>query len=291
MSFYKESLDKIINKSEVQINDELEEGGEAKVYIGKYIENDVVIKKYKKEEGNHMKEIIAYCKLSHEYMVKYYGYYIDEDNTYNLILEHAKGVSLQDAIVEERLNYTQKIDVLDKICDFLIYLRKNHVIHRDLKPDNIKIEIIDNEIKLKLLDFGITKISDNTLTITNNPNKFTINYSAPELYIVEDNFTVLSYKIDIWALGCIASYLFSGNLPWTNIYKNPIKIQTCLIMQMKFPIPDGVDVRIVPFIEICTSVLINKRPNPYAVKRMVVCLKEGINLKEEILKMNESDYI
>lgn len=289
-----ENKEGLINKEEIIIKDSepFGGGGEAEVFLGLYKNQEVVIKKYKKEDSNYIKEITAYSMLQSKFMVKYYGYFLDENNYYNLILEKADGIDLQDAIDDEILSFEEKIDILIQICDFLIYLRKNHVIHRDLKPDNIKINKVNNSYIIKLIDFGITKISNNTFTVTSNSNKFTVNYSAPELYLTENesDITILSYKIDIWALGCIASLMFSGYTPWTNKCKNPIKIQSLLIFQDKFPIPDNIDKRAFPLVELCTNISPKKRPNPSTVRFLLILLSKNEDIVKEIKKLEEKDF-
>lgn len=285
-----------IDKNLVVLADMLDYGGEGEIYNGKYKGIEVVIKRYNKEDSNYLKEITAYRKLNHEFMVKYYGYFIDSDNLVNLVLEKAAGTALQEFAIsdndEDSLTYEEKLKILHQICEFLIYLRKNHVIHRDLKPDNINVykDILTNQLKIKLLDFGITKISNNTLTSTRN-SLFTTHYSSPELYYTEADDKKLSYKLDIWAFGCIASFLFTGFTPWTNKSKNPIKIQVYLVQKEKFPIPENCDIRIVPLIQLCTKTSPEDRPNPQTIQYILNSLLAGENMNNIEDQLEESNYI
>ena len=211
-----------------------------------------------------------------------------------MILENADGIDLQDAIDDEILSFEQKIDILIQICNFLIYLRKNNVIHKYLQPDNIKINKVNNSYNIQHIDFGINKIYNNTYMtcVTQNFNKFTVNYSAPELYLTENesDITIPSYKIDIWALGCIASLMFSGYIPWTNKYKNRVMIQSRLYFQEKFPIPDNIDRRALPIVELCTNISPTKRPNPSTVRFLLTLLSKSEDIIKEIEKLEEKNF-
>ena len=143
--------------------------------------------------------------------------------------------------------------------------------------------------EIKILDFGITKITDRTFTFTVDNNKCTVGYSAPELYCEDNTKARFSHKIDVWALGCIISYMFTGIIPWRNKAKNMIKIQSYLVLKEKFPIPENCDENIRKLIEFCTTVNPDKRVNAGAVSY----LTNKILKKESIIdiKLEDSYYV
>lgn len=287
----------IVNGDNITFLNELSEGGQGEVYVAKYLINneykDVVVKRYKYTKKDDFTEIIAYKKLGeNELMVKLFGYFFDEQKKLNLVLEQAFGKELQEYLDDEEddncLPYDIKLKILIKLCDFLAYLRKCHTIHRDLKPENIKI-IYDretNHFEVKILDFGITKISENTFTFTMSNNRFTINYSAPELYTIDK--AILSHKVDVWALGCIISYMFTGIVPWSNKSKNIVRIQSALVMKENFPIPDECKGSIRRLVELCTNVSPERRVNAETIGKLARKMLEG----EEILDIEllDSNY-
>ena len=67
--------------------------------------------------------------------------------------------------------------------------------------------------------------------------------------IVDENDEIISRitsAVDVWAFGCILSYLFSGTLPWCNKYRNNHKvIQSVLMEKRSFPIPESIDNKII----------------------------------------------
>ena len=103
-----------------------------------------------------------------------------------------------------------------QISDALLYLNKYGILHRDLKPDNILVNILKKEsdkevseiIEIKLMDFGLSKIIGNSETT--NEGYGTIAFIAPEIL----QRYPYNYKVDIWSLGVIMFYLVSGELPF-----------------------------------------------------------------------------
>ena len=94
-------------------------------------------------------------------------------------------------------------DIFIQICKGLKEIHNNKILHRDLTPDNI---IIDKNNKIKIGDFGISKILIN-LNNYANTQMGKIHYMAPE------RLRGLKYnnKVDIYSLGCILYELFTLN--------------------------------------------------------------------------------
>lgn len=83
---------------------------------------------------------------------------------------------------------------------------QNSVIHRDINPSNI---LVTDAFELKLIDFGIAKIRG-MFQVGTTYQFATQNYSAPEVTIHSENATERS---DIYSLGAVIYYLFTGNAP------------------------------------------------------------------------------
>jgi len=134
----------------------------------------------------------------------------------------------------------QKLQIIKEIAESINYVHQNKFIHRDLKPENI---MIDQNLKVYLIDFGIAKVcSDGIRSITRAKGR--IHYLAPETLEAadytetKDIISIVTNKVDVWAYGCIVSYIFSGILPWCNEYTDhEVVIQKVLVLKTKFPIP------------------------------------------------------
>ena len=187
-----------------------------------------------------------------------------------------------------KLSNIDKIKILMELCDIIDILRNNKIIHRDLKPQNIMIR--ESDRKIILLDFGESKICNNTLTYTSEA-KGTNRYLAPESYeydMINENVSenscntinsncskilldkkplAISDKYDIWSLGCIIFQLITGTLPWYNV-DNDNGVIYNLINKKNFPIPSKIskNKHIYDIIFNCTNINPNLRPSHLEVK-------------------------
>jgi len=94
-----------------------------------------------------------------------------------------------------------KFDIINQIFEGLYVLHNEyHVYHRDIKPDNIMIEIKDGIYRVKILDFGICKMGLNESYVRGG----SMLWSAPEQ---QDNEFVDQSKIDVYCFGLLILWL------------------------------------------------------------------------------------
>jgi serine/threonine protein kinase len=136
--------------------------------------------------------------------------------------------------------------------------------------------MLDNNGQIHLLDFSIAKVITNAeFTLTRA--KGTLNYLAPECLeqseTSEDQQIIskITSKVDVWAFGCIVSWLFSGYIPWSDKYKDlPPIIQQILMKKLPFSIPKNIqDKNIIKIIEMSTEVDVNKRKSMKDIKDLM----------------------
>lgn len=103
-------------------------------------------------------------------------------------------------------NTSIRYHLVKQLTNAIRHAHQNSVIHRDINPSNI---LITDAFELKLIDFGIAKIRG--MVQAGTTYQFaTQNYSAPEVAIHSENATERS---DIYSLGGVIYYLFTGNVP------------------------------------------------------------------------------
>ena len=152
-------------------------------------------------------------QLSHSSIVTLYDYIVDTSG-YHLIMEYLKGNQLDDYInkVSGPINEIRAIDIFLQVLDGIHHIHKLNIVHRDIKPSNI---IIDENDKIKLLDFGIAKdySNDPNLTVVGQSVGGTPMYMSPE-HISNAKITVQS---DIYSLGVTFWNMLTGKAPYQGL--------------------------------------------------------------------------
>ena len=263
---------KKIQLEEIKIIKKIGEGGQAKVYMGMYDEKKVAVKLMKNVDYKcFAHELVILALLEHENIPKFYGI-IREKNLLSLVFEFIEGKTLDQFKISE-FSTEQKYNIIYQLTSCLEYIHNKKFIHRDLKPENI---MLDNKGQIHLLDFSIAKVITNSeFTLTRA--KGTLNYLAPECLelseISEDQQIIskITSKVDVWAFGCIVSYLFSGFVPWSDKYKDlPPIIQQILMKKLPFSIPKNIeDKNIIKIIQMSTEVDVDKRKNMKDIKEFM----------------------
>jgi serine/threonine protein kinase len=93
----------------------------------------------------------------------------------------------------------------------LNHVHKNGIVHRDMKPENILIDVKNNT--LKIIDFGLSKIDSPG---SKGPNALvgTPFYMAPEIFAERGNQEAYKAPVDMWSLGILMFTLITGSPPF-----------------------------------------------------------------------------
>ncbi len=130
-----------------------------------------------------------------------------ENNTPFIAMEFIEGGSL-DHFIEQRqvLPLSVKLGYIVRVCEALSYAHRHNVVHRDIKPGNI---MVTKEGVVKVVDFGIARLTDMSLT---QPNMMIGSraYMSPQLYKGERADALA----DIWAVGITLYELLAYRRPF-----------------------------------------------------------------------------
>lgn len=269
----------LIDEDALKKEAEIGKGGFGKVYRCKYEDKLVAMKELfltNEEKPESLTEIsneINFIqKAQHDNLPKFYGVMISKSNHLNLIFEYIKGDTLKDML--DKFDDKQKLSCVMQLCEILEFLHNKKLIHRDIKPANIMIE---DGNKVRLIDFGISKIASKTQTFTKNATGTTA-YMAPECFDVDvemdptnDKPIAISGKLDLWAVGTLVSELFSGGiLPWSKKCKNVMSIEIQLVKKKPFPIPEEVTNELaIKIIKACTVIDPSERASASDIIKMI----------------------
>lgn len=122
-------------------------------------------------------------------------------------MEYVDGQTLDRYVRGQASTLKQRIELMLQICAAVQYAHQNLIVHRDLKPANV---LVDASGQVKLLDFGIAKLLDDTDQLTETRAPMTLAYAAPE-QIAGDMVTVAT---DVYALGGLLYELLAGQRPY-----------------------------------------------------------------------------
>ena len=170
-----------------------------KMMTGGYAENPDLLKRFYREAQ-------ASGMLQHRNIVTVYDLGDEAGNPY-MVMEYITGESLEDIIAKRRrMSLVEKLDIMIQICAGLQYAHAHGIVHRDIKPANIMV-LQDNSIKI--VDFGIARVSDNSMTKTGQIVG-TINYMSPEQF----NGHVVDGRTDVFSAGVLFYEFLTGVLPF-----------------------------------------------------------------------------
>ena len=177
-------------------------------------------------------DTIKVCQ--HPYVVKLYEI-IETYNEFNIVLEYCELGNLYSYLKNSKfqISENQIAKYIHDISKAVYSMHNIGIIHRDLKLSNIALTKNNNEVEIRIIDFGLSKII--------GPNQFcnegygTPGYAAPEV-INRYNY---SFEADIWSIGAITYFLCAGKLPFDYVRPNNTEkdiIENTLLDDVKFDV-------------------------------------------------------
>uniref|UniRef100_A0AAY4BJQ0 Protein kinase domain-containing protein n=1 Tax=Denticeps clupeoides TaxID=299321 RepID=A0AAY4BJQ0_9TELE len=163
------------------------------------------------------------CRIKHENVVGLEDFY-ESRTHYYLVMQLVSGGELFDRILDRGM-YSEKDAslVIRQVLEAVNYLHENGIVHRDLKPENLLYFSHDENSKIMISDFGLSKMEDNGVmsTACGTPG-----YVAPE--VLEQK--PYSKAVDCWSIGVITYILLCGYPPFyedseTRLFSKIMKAQ------------------------------------------------------------------
>ena len=197
-----------------EILEKIGTGGMSDVYKAKChkLNRNVAVKVLKQEFSENANfvskfriEAQAAAGLMHPNIVNVYD--VGEENgVYYIVMELVEGITLKKYIEKKaRLSYKEAISIAIQVCMGIEAAHNNHIIHRDIKPQNI---IISKDGKVKVTDFGIAKAATSN-TITSNVMG-SVHYTSPE----QARGGYSDEKSDVYSLGITLFEMLTGRVPF-----------------------------------------------------------------------------
>lgn len=203
-----------------KVLEKLGQGEMAIVYLAKYCMFDelVAMKTVRVQDPDIMKrfsrEVKTHSRLRHPNIVDPIVCLETQLGQPFFIMEYLEGVSLEQLIcLHGRMEREDELaEILIQICHALEHAHGQKVIHRDLKPENIVIARTNEEMTVKVLDFGLATLEQEMQKLTREGEVMgSPVYMSPEQCFGDP----LTAGTDIYSLGIIAYELVTGVPPHT----------------------------------------------------------------------------
>jgi serine/threonine-protein kinase len=146
--------------------------------------------------------------LNHPNLVTIYEFGEDQGVLY-IAMEFVKGHDLDELLQDHSLSLSESLEVLAQVCDGLNFAHRQQIVHRDIKPTNVRVQRDGKRLHAKVMDFGVAKISNSDMTATGMVMG-TVSYMAPE-YIRTGKPDPRS---DLFAVGVMLYECLSGRKPF-----------------------------------------------------------------------------
>ncbi|WWC59963.1 uncharacterized protein I303_102526 [Kwoniella dejecticola CBS 10117] len=183
------------------------------------------------------REIDVLKTLKHPNIVRMFDV-IDTEKYIGIVLEYAGGGELFEHILANR--YLKEKDaqkLFAQLISGVDYLHRKHIVHRDLKLENL---LLDKHRNIIITDFGFANRFDHAQDDLMATSCGSPCYAAPELVVSEGLY--VGSAVDIWSCGVILYAMLSGYLPYDDDPQNPdgdnINLLYKYIMNTKLNFPE-----------------------------------------------------
>ena len=153
------------------------------------------------------REAKAVARLQHRNIVTIFEFAEEADQPH-IVMEFLRGQPLAERMeAEPPLTLDDKLDIVAQLCSGLAYAHSQGVVHRDVKPANVFL-LADGTVKL--LDFGIAKLTTSTMTRQGDVLG-SASYMSPEQVSGSDS---VDGRADVWSTGVLLYELLAGRRPF-----------------------------------------------------------------------------
>jgi eukaryotic-like serine/threonine-protein kinase len=164
---------------------------------------DFTAEDYVQKAKDFYREAVVGGQFQHENIVTIYDVGKDSEIDF-LVMEYVDGISMRKHLKQaKQLSIDYVVDAVYKLCIALDYMHFNKIVHRDIKPDNIMVNVDNNVIKL--MDFSCSS----RLAELTRDRSGSAPYMAPEIHNIDE---IIDLQSDIFSLGAVMYELLTGNM-------------------------------------------------------------------------------
>ncbi len=163
------------------------------------------------------REAKVLASLNHPNIASIYGF--EDSDKPGLVMELVEGPTLADRILASPVPIEDALNIAKQVCDALEFAHEHGIVHRDVKPANIKVAA---DGTVKLLDFGLAKALENVGANTDISSSPTFTHLGTQVGMILGTAAFMSpeqakgrtidQRSDIWAFGCVLFEMRTGKV-------------------------------------------------------------------------------
>jgi serine/threonine protein kinase/Tol biopolymer transport system component len=189
-------------------------------------------------------EARAASRLSHPNVCVVHEIGETEDGRPFIAMEYVEGMTLRQRIRNQAMKVGDVLDIAVQIAEGLTAAHEAGIVHRDIKPENI---IIRPEGYVKILDFGLAKLTERHKSATTTTMPTLLFHSTPGVVIGTAAYmspeqargVAVDERTDIWGLGIVLYEMASGRAPFTG--ETPTDVVVAIVEREQPPISQHVE--------------------------------------------------
>jgi len=189
-------------------------------------------------------EARAASRLSHPNVCVVHEIGETEDGRPFIAMEYVEGITLRERIRNQSMKLGDVLDIAIQVAEGLIAAHEAGIVHRDIKPENI---IIRPEGYVKILDFGLAKLTERHKSATTTTMPTLLFHSTPGVVIGTAAYmspeqargVAVDERTDIWGLGVVLYEMASGRAPFTG--ETPTDVVVAIVERDQPPISQHVE--------------------------------------------------
>ncbi len=227
-------------------------------------------------------EALSLSKLNHPNIATIFDF-DTQDGTDFLVMEYIVGTTLSTRVGSTGLGEREVLRIASEIVEGVAAAHAAGVIHRDLKPDNVRIT---SEGHVKVLDFGLARLLEATATesttaplTSSGIGAGTLPFMAPE----QLQGKVIDERTDIFAIGAILYFMATGRRPFEQT--NPAELVNAILNLAPVP-PSRSNVRLSARLEDIVLKCLEKEPASryQSAKELLVDLRRLVTKPSEVTR-------
>lgn len=168
-------------------------------------------------QNRFLREARLAVRMSHQHIARLFDFSVDDNGNAFIVMEFVDGATLQGlhATRSEPLPVPVVLELARQTLDALDYIHRQHIVHRDISPDNIMVTRgHDGRLLVKLIDLGIAKVVHGEQSKLTSTGTFLgkVRYASPEQFQTETPGGVTA-RSDLYSLGLVMYELLTGSHP------------------------------------------------------------------------------